>query len=351
MFYDMIQKYIDSFYRRHYAIISTSSFEEESVDNWIVFARDRGAVYSHVDSLGNGLVSSSIGPYETVVSAHIDRIGIQVTATQGAEKIDFSQLGYWQASSFASHLFEIKQGGNNVFALGDFIPPHYCFSEDSQDKKKQFSLMLLNPSGINSGSLLGSPGEVVQELVIVNNRIVGRGLDNSIGILILTILFGEAAQTSPFRSCLFAATTQEEIGMRGARHLARTLETKRNIVIDAFFATDTPNTSQFSGRNGDIRIGNGPIIVRGPSTSKKLATQLEDIARREGIPYQLAFESFASYSEAQEIQYNQQDSLTSIVAYPARNLHTPMEVVDLSDVFNLVRLVDCFIKEMESDGR
>jgi putative aminopeptidase FrvX len=260
-------------------------------------------------------------------------------------------LGYWQASSFASHLFEIKQGGNNVFALGDFIPPHYCFSEDSQDKKKQFSLMLLNPSGINSGSLLGSPGEVVQELVIVNNRIVGRGLDNSIGILILTILFGEAAQTSPFRSCLFAATTQEEIGMRGARHLARTLETKRNIVIDAFFATDTPNTSQFSGRNGDIRIGNGPIIVRGPSTSKKLATQLEDIARREGIPYQLAFESFASYSEAQEIQYNQQDSLTSIVAYPARNLHTPMEVVDLSDVFNLVRLVDCFIKEMESDGR
>jgi hypothetical protein len=66
MFYDMIQKYIDSFYRRHYAIISTSSFEEESVDNWIVFARDRGAVYSHVDSLGNGLVSSSIGPYETV---------------------------------------------------------------------------------------------------------------------------------------------------------------------------------------------------------------------------------------------------------------------------------------------
>ena len=68
---------------------------------------------------------------------------------------------------------------------------------------------------------------------------------------------------------LFAVSTvQEEIGLRGARTSAFRVDPHVGIAVDVDHATDCPTIDK--KQEGDIALGNGPVIYRGPNMNPRV---------------------------------------------------------------------------------
>lgn len=138
----------------------------------------------------------------------------------------------------------------------------------------------------------------------------------------------------------YVSTVQEEIGLRGAMPAASQIKPDIAIVIDATHATDYPNVNQ--KLYGDIRLGGGPSLCISPDTDRNIIEDIRQIADKSGVSYQMEGHPNASGTEARAIQIQCQGIRTAIVSYPVRYMHSPSEVVSISDVKNCVKLIKAF---------
>ena len=82
------------------------------------------------------------------------------------------------------------------------------------------------------------------------------------------------------------STVQEEIGLRGAMTSTHSIEPHVGIAIDVTHATDCPTIDK--KQEGDIALGKGPVIYRGPNMNPRVVTELFAAAKDKEIPYQVA---------------------------------------------------------------
>ena len=139
----------------------------------------------------------------------------------------------------------------------------------------------------------------------------------------------------------YVSTVQEEIGLRGAMPAAVQIQPDIAIVVDATHATDYPNVNQ--KLCGDVRLGSGPSLCVSPDTDRSLIEELKETAVKSGIPYQMEGHPNASGTEARAIQLQCKGVQTAIVSYPVRYMHSPSEVVSISDIKNCVALLKAFL--------
>ena len=137
------------------------------------------------------------------------------------------------------------------------------------------------------------------------------------------------------------ATVQEEIGLRGARTSAYGINPDIGIAIDVAFATDFPGMDK--KKIGEVDIGKGPVIARGPNINHKIFDLLVQTAKEENIPYQVVAAARATGTDANAIQLTKQGVATALISIPLRYMHTPVELISLIDVENTVKLIKAFI--------
>ncbi len=133
------------------------------------------------------------------------------------------------------------------------------------------------------------------------------------------------------------ATTQEEIGLRGARTSAFGIDPHAGIAVDVGFASDYPTADK--NRVGDVSIGKGPIISKGANINPVLGQMLVDAAKRKKIPYQMEGAPRGTGTDANAMQMTRAGVATALVSVPNRYMHTPVEVVSLRDLENTSKLM------------
>ena len=70
-----------------------------------------------------------------------------------------------------------------------------------------------------------------------------------------------------------------------------------------------------------------------------------------GIPYQLEAEPSVTGTDARAIQITRGGIATGLVSVPLRYMHTPTEVVSLTDLENAVKLITRFALDLDADAR
>ena len=108
------------------------------------------------------------------------------------------------------------------------------------------------------------------------------------------------------------ATTQEEIGVRGAMTAAHALNPDVAIAVDVGHATDHPDCNQ--RKYGEYYLGGGPILCRGPNIHPDVYVRLAKVAKDQGIPYQLEAEARPTGTDARAIQVTRAGIATGLVA-------------------------------------
>jgi putative aminopeptidase FrvX len=306
------------------------------------------------DVLGN--VTAVINPdaqFKVMIAAHIDEIGLMVHHIGEEGFLHFQMIG-GNDSVIADGQRVWVQGRERI--AGVVGRKSMTVQSPSEAKAKPTSKELWIDIGAKSKQeaeavvSLGDVATFQPEFQTLSTRAVGRAFDNKAGVAVMAEtmrLLAEGGRLSPDIGVYAVASTQEEIGSRGAQAAAYSIAPNVAIAIDMGVATDIPGLMPHE--YGLLALGKGPAISRGPNTSPVLYGLLRTAAEQLGAPFQIRPDPGSSPTDARVLQITRRGAATALLEVPLRYMHTPCEVLDLEDVDGCARLLAAFCVGMHPD--
>lgn len=295
----------------------------------------------------------SSGP-RCLLAGHCDQIGMLVSYIDEQGFVYAQPIGGWDPQQLIGQAMTIWADSGPVSAVISRKPIHLLTDEE---RKKVVDLNELwldigaqDQSDAESRVRIGDPITLELRHRQLNETLIsGPGLDNKSGMwTVVEALRMAVAADAPLRCQLFSvATVQEEIGLRGAKTAAGSIDPHVAIAVDVTHATDCPGIDK--QRQGDIALDRGPVIFRGPNINPKVASRLIELCSDHAIPYQLAAVGRATPNDANVLQIHGGGVATGLVAIPNRYMHSAVEVVSLADMQHAATLLARFAASLSAD--
>ena len=288
------------------------------------------------DALGNLIAVKNGNDKKIMFCAHSDEIGVIVTNIDENGFLRIAPIGGVDIHTSLYQRVEFLNGTKGVIAYDENV---------EKIEKLKFSHLYID-IGSNSAEEtkkkvnIGDVAVFSGETVISGDFITSKAMDNKIGVYVLINLIKSIKN---FENTLyFVFSTQEELGLRGAKTAAFGINPDIAIAVDVTDTGDTPNCKDFA-----VKTGRGPAIKIKDSSvlcSKKVCDYLKNIATENYIPYQLEILQ-AGGTDAGAIHISREGVLTGAVSIPCRYIHTPGETVNINDVENAIKLLKCSTEE------
>ncbi|MCD6093829.1 MAG: M42 family metallopeptidase, partial [Candidatus Omnitrophica bacterium] len=330
--------------------ISPSGFEEEAVKVWKERTKDF-ADEVKTDVHGNTIaVLNKNGKPRIMLAGHIDEIGYMVKYIDKEGYVYFSTIGGVDLHLVPGQRVWLKTKKAKVLGVVGRKPKHLLEEEEKKKISKIEELYIdigaKDEKEARSILDIGDPAvPAVGFEALRDDLVVARGFDDKAGAFIVSETLRLLSQEKIKSSVYGVATVQEEIGLRGAKTSAYGISPDIGIAIDVTFATDCPGMDK--RKIGDIKLGGGPVINRGPNVTSKVFDLLIETAEQERIPYQVDSTPGATPTDANVLQLTKAGVATGLVSIPNRYMHTPVEVVSLKDLENISKLLSSFILRID----
>ena len=185
---------------------------------------------------------------------------------------------------------------------------------------------------------------------LMGDRASARGFDNKMGTFVVAEtlrLLKEEGGLDPDVGVYAVATVQEEIGLRGARTAAYGIAAQTGLAVDVNHATDYPGVNKTL--HGQLEVGKGPCVSRGPNINHVTFDLVTAAARDAGIPFQVSVSAAGTGTDANAMQLNRAGMATGLLGVPLRYMHTPVELLSLTDVENCARLMAGYCRMVKPD--
>ena len=235
----------------------------------------------------------------------------------------------WPAIHVRDHAKEAPPKIDNIF-----------IDIGAKDKKE------VEKMGVHVGCVITYPDSFH---ILNKNKFVCRAIDNRAGgfmIAEVARLIKENKDKLPF--CLYVTNSvQEEIGLRGAEMITNTLKPDLAIVTDVTHDTSTPMIE--AKKQGDAKIGKGPVITYAPAVQNNLREKIIRIAEKNKIPYQRLASSRYTGTDTDAFAYSNGGVPSALISLPLRYMHTTVEMVQKEDVENVIRLIYETLKSIKSN--
>ncbi len=190
------------------------------------------------------------------------------------------------------------------------------------------------------GIHVGCVATFEDEYMLLNKKyFVGRALDNRMGgfmIAEVARMLKENKKELPFTLYIVNAV-QEEVGMRGAEMISRTLEPDVAIVTDVCHDTQTPMIDKIE--QGDFHGGKGPVLTYGPAVQNNLLKKIITVAEKNKIPFQRAAASRSTGTDTDAFAYSGKGVASALISLPLRYMHTTVEMTHKEDTENVIKLI------------
>ncbi len=302
------------------------------------------------DTHGNqiGIINPE-GKPRVMLSGHIDEIGFMVKYIDDEGYLYFAPVGGWDPQISQGQRVVILTDKGPIKGVIGKKPIHLMTEEDRkkvvQIKDQWIDIGAKDKKEAESMVKVGDYAVVdVQFEELLNDLVVSRGFDDKSGAFVVAETL-RLLQDKNFDAGVYGVTSvQEEIGLRGAKTSAYHINPDIGIAIDVTFSTDCPTLEK--KLVGEIKIGGGPVIARGPNINPKVERLLIQTAEEERIPYQLEGANRATGTDANAIQITRGGIAAGLVSIPNRYMHTPCEIVSLSDLENVAKLLAGFIRRL-----
>lgn len=296
-----------------------------------------GAEISHGSVIGS--MGNPCGPH-ILLDAHIDQIGMIVTGITGDGFVTVGNVGGIDRRLLPAQRVTLF-GKKTIPGVISCKPPHLLTGEETVLRWDEVRIdtgyaakelkTLLSPgdSVVFSGICTRLPDET-------GSRFLGTALDDRCGaaaiLYALSLLEGE--EISCKVSVLFS--TQEEVGERGAKIGCFAIDPDIALAVDVSFAGD--------GTKGTGIPGKGAMIGFSPSLSRAVSRDLVRAAQAENIPFQYEVMEGTTGTNADQFSVCREGVKACTVSIPLQYMHTPQEIISLSDVQNTGRLLAAYIR-------
>lgn len=232
-------------------------------------------------------------------------------------------------------------------------PPRVKQSKRPEIKSLWIDIGASSRTEAESAVRLGDPISFQQDFqALAGERAAARGFDNKAGVFIAAEalrLLRDGGDLHNGVGVYAVATVQEEIGSRGVQTAAFGINAATGLAVDMDHAIDYPGANP--SQNGDLQIGKGPTVSRGPNINHTVFDLVTEAARDEGIPYQVSVFAKATPTDAGAMQINRSGMATGLLGVPIRYMHTPSETLSLRDVEDCARLVAAYCPARNAGDR
>ena len=180
-----------------------------------------------------------------------------------------------------------------------------------------------------------------------NDIVVGRAFDNRSGAFVVLEAIRKLSKSKTNVKVHAVATSQEEIGLRGAQTSSFEANPDVAIAVDVTFATDHPQMGDVIKRENIIKLGGGPVLSRGPNMNPKLFELIVKTAKENKIPLQINAEPRGTGTDANAIQLCRSGVPTCLISIPLRYMHSPCELVHLKDIEHCISLISKTVEKFQ----
>ncbi len=302
------------------------------------------------DTFGNvyALKKGNNKSYKKIMlAAHIDEIGLIVKKIDPRGFLSFTSIGGVDQRTLLSQEV-LVHGREAVPGIIGSLPPHMLQDGDSEQAVKMEDMVIdvgLSPAKLNEVIQVGDIITLKREMLpLLNNVIAGKSLDDRAGVVVMMVCLDELSRLQHAHDVIAVATTQEEVGVRGALTSAYTLNPDLAVAIDVTHATTPDTKGQVT-----IELGKGPAIALGPNIHPAIYRHFSEVAQEHRLPIQIEPIPGSSGTDAWAIQVSQAGVPTGLISIPLRYMHTSVETLDMQDVLDSGKLLAHFIASLPND--
>ncbi len=283
------------------------------------------------DPMGNLIVHKRGSGPKVLFAAHMDSVGMIVTHIEEDGFLRFGKVG---GLNPVSALFAPVRFANGVRGL-------VGKNADAKDPAIESMYIDIGAHSREEAERLVRVGDTAvfdAPAFAAGERIISPYLDNRISCVALLAVL-ESLESS-VNDLYFVFTTQEEVGLRGAKTAAYAIDPDYAVALDVTLSDDLPgakhNGSSVLGKGAAVKVMDGSVICH-PNMVKKLT----DLAQKRNIPFQSDVIRSGG-TDAGAIHVSRTGVHTGGISIPCRYIHAPTEMVQTSDVEACIRLAAAF---------
>ncbi|QSX06783.1 M42 family metallopeptidase [Sedimentibacter sp. zth1] len=298
------------------------------------------------DNLGSYIFKSTgSNGKKIMLAAHIDEIGLMVTDILDNGFLSFTTVGGINPASLIAQDVVVC-GKENVRGVIGIKPPHITSAEEMKKASKISELYIDIGMSKDNAKKIVSIGDVAtinrQAQLLENDMVTCKSLDNKSGVAVMYKVAKELSKIGHKSDVYYTATTQEEVGLRGARTSSYKINPDIAIIVDVGFGS-TPELP-----SNTMKMGKGGGICLGANFNPKLNKKLIEVAKEYNYDYQLEIAPAGSGTDAIAIQVTQTGVPCLLISIPLRYMHTSVEVISMNDVKSIGSLIARFINEIDN---
>jgi endoglucanase len=301
-----------------------------------------------IDALGNvvGVRKGQGGP-RVIVMAHMDEIGFIVKHIDDKGFIRVHPVGGFDprvlpAQRVIVHGFAGEQlrGALQISAK----PIHLLDPSDIKPPKVDDLFVDLGLSGdeVKAKVEVGDMITLDRTVERVGGTVMGKSLDDR--ICVFQMIEALRRLSGPTNAEIIAvATTQEEVGLRGATTSSYAADAQIAVALDITLAQDIPGSSEqdyVSRLNGGAAI---KIMDSSSISNHKLVRHMRDVAEANDIPYQLEILARGG-TDAGAAQRARGGTAAITISIPTRYVHTVNEMASVNDVEASIELLARYLE-------
>lgn len=290
--------------------------------------------------------------YKVVIDAHCDEIGWVVSRITDDGFIYVKRNGGTDNDiTPATRIKIITESGKKINGFFGWIPIHLKEHDEKKVKKPTEDNIFIDVCARSReeveemGIELGDHVVVNREAEIINNKyVVGKSLDDKIGGFILMEVLKKITKIKLPYDLYVVNSVQEETGLRGAHMITQTIKPDVAICIDPCFDTNTPMIDK--DKYGDFKLGDGVIFRKGNDVHINMFRLMKKVAINNGIKHKV---SIGGGGGTNTKSYNLSNGgvVSSTLSIPLRYMHTPNEMVMISDIEEAIEYLFLLLLNIE----
>ena len=306
---------------------------------------------SRIDGLGNLIFRKAAtkgkSPKKLMIAAHMDEIGFVVSHIEETGLLRLVPLGGHDPRNMVAQRVTVagKRGDLTGLLYPGVKPPHIQTEADRAKKLTVTDFVVdlhLSVSRVKRDVEIGTMVTLQRDFAEIGNGYSCKALDNRVALYVM--IEGMKVAKSFGFDTYAVATTQEEIGLRGATVSAFGVEPDVGVAIDTTIAADIPGVPE---HEKVTRLGGGVAIKLLDSSAVShagLVKHAKVLASRRKIKHQMEILPRGG-TDAGAMQRIRAGVPVITISIPTRYIHTSVELVNKRDVQGAVRLMTAFLED------
>lgn len=292
-------------------------------------------------------------PTRVMLASHMDEIGFYVKQVDEKGFLHLNPAGGFDPRNlFSRRVMVVAENGDYHGVMNPGGRPIHISSPEDRKKVPEVKEFFVD-TGLDAATAkktfrIGDYVVMDEPLRVMGDKVVSKALDNRFACWVAIEAVRKLDASGAGHDCeLFVAfTTQEEVGLRGAKVAANTVEPDIGIGLDVTLSCDTPGVPSAEsvttqGEGVGLHVMDSSFIA-----DHELINDFEKLAKKKRIKHQRTILA-AGGQDGAAMQQAMSGARAVGLTVGTRYIHTVTEMIDLNDLAAARDLLAAYIPTVE----